>query len=98
MVGGRLENPSEGPGWLAPVLTTLAAWFVAFLVVMGLLSLFGDQLGSLPVPVRALVISGVLVAIMINVVMPPLSGAVARFAGPPRSWPQRIAPRSLRRR
>jgi antibiotic biosynthesis monooxygenase (ABM) superfamily enzyme len=58
--------------------TTLAAWLAAFLVVTGLLRLFGDQLGSLPLELRALVLSGVLVGLMANVVMPVLNAAAAR--------------------
>jgi antibiotic biosynthesis monooxygenase (ABM) superfamily enzyme len=57
---------------------TLAAWLVAFLTVTALLELFGDELASLPLPVRALVISGVLVTLMANVVMPVLNSAIAR--------------------
>jgi antibiotic biosynthesis monooxygenase (ABM) superfamily enzyme len=60
------------------VATTLAAWLVAFLVVTALLTVFGDQLGALPLALRALVISGVLVALMVNVVMPVLSSALGR--------------------
>jgi antibiotic biosynthesis monooxygenase (ABM) superfamily enzyme len=48
--------------WLAPVVTTLNAWPAAFVVVMTLLTLFGDELGSLPLALRALVLTGVLVA------------------------------------
>ena len=58
--------------------TTLAAWLVAFGVVTTLLTVFGDQLKALPLALRALVISGVLVALMVNLVMPALSVAVAR--------------------
>jgi hypothetical protein len=47
-----------------------------------LLSLFGDELGSLPLALRALVISGVLVALMVNLVMPVLNAAIARWARP----------------
>jgi antibiotic biosynthesis monooxygenase (ABM) superfamily enzyme len=64
---------------LAPLLTTLAAWLAAFLVVVSLLTLFGDELGSLPLAVRALVMSGVLVGLMANLVMPIVSVAVARW-------------------
>jgi antibiotic biosynthesis monooxygenase (ABM) superfamily enzyme len=72
--------------WLAPVATTLGAWLVAFLVVTVLLTIVGDELGSLPLALRALVISGVLVALMVNVVMPVLGAAVARWlGGPPRT-------------
>jgi antibiotic biosynthesis monooxygenase (ABM) superfamily enzyme len=70
---------------LMRAVTTLAAWLVAFLVATALLTVFGDELASLPLAVRALVISGVLVALMANLVMPVLSAAVARWmAGQPR--------------
>ena len=57
---------------------TLAAWLVAFLTVTALFTLFGDQLGALPLALRSLVISGVLVTLMVNLVMPALSAAIAR--------------------
>jgi hypothetical protein len=65
--------------WLAPVTTTLAAWLVAFAVVISLLSLLGDELAALPLAPRALVISGVLVALMVNLVMPVVNVGVARW-------------------
>jgi antibiotic biosynthesis monooxygenase (ABM) superfamily enzyme len=86
MLDQQLDDPSHAPRWLAPVATTLGAWLVAFLVVTALLTFLGDELGSLPLALRALLISGVLVALMVNLVMPVLSAAVARWAaGPPRS-------------
>jgi antibiotic biosynthesis monooxygenase (ABM) superfamily enzyme len=89
MVDAQLENPSPPPPWLGPVMTTLGAWLVAFLVVLTLLTLFGDALGSLPLALRALVISGLLVALMVNLVMPILSAALAPWlAGPPRMRPK----------
>jgi hypothetical protein len=82
--GGSLARAFRARPWLTPVATTLAAWLAAFLVVTTLLTLFGDELGSLPVPLRALVISGVLVALMANLVMPVVSAAIARWlAGSP---------------
>jgi antibiotic biosynthesis monooxygenase (ABM) superfamily enzyme len=69
---------SPKPRVPARLVMTLAAWLVAFLTVTGMLELFGDELASLPLPVRALVISGVLVTLMANVVMPLLSSAIAR--------------------
>ena len=63
---------------LARAAMTLSAWLVAFAVVTALLALFGHELGALPLALRALVISGVLVALMVNLVMPLLSGAVGR--------------------
>jgi antibiotic biosynthesis monooxygenase (ABM) superfamily enzyme len=80
------DNTPHPPPWLARLLTTLAAWLVAFLVVTALLAVFGHELGSLPLALRALVISGLVVALMVNLVMPVLSAALARWpAGPPRS-------------
>ena len=67
---------------------TLAAWLIAFGVVMALLTFLGDELQSLPLALRALVISGVLVSLMANLVMPVLSVAIARWlSGGPMSGP-----------
>jgi antibiotic biosynthesis monooxygenase (ABM) superfamily enzyme len=80
--GGMFPSPDTAfrpRPWLAPVVTTLAAWLVAFLVVTILLTLFGDELGSLPLALRALVMSGVLAALMANLAMPVLSVAIARW-------------------
>lgn len=82
--GRPLDTGIQTRPWLAPVVTTLAAWLVAFLVVTMLLTLFGDELGSLPLALRALLMSGVLVALMANLVMPVVSAAIARrLAGSP---------------
>jgi antibiotic biosynthesis monooxygenase (ABM) superfamily enzyme len=87
----QLDKAPYPPPWLAPVVTTLGAWLVAFLVVTALLTLFGDELESL----RALVISGLLVALMVNLVMPTLSAALARWlAGRPRMRLKRARPRT----
>ena len=98
MVDLELDKPSRPPRWLAPVATTIGAWLVAFLVVTALLTVFADELKSLPLTLRALVISGVLVALMVNVVMPVLGTAVARWLDrPPRrrqpGAPARVAGR-----
>jgi antibiotic biosynthesis monooxygenase (ABM) superfamily enzyme len=86
MVGEQVDNPSRAPRWLAPLAMTLGAWLVAFLVVTALLTFFCDELAALPLALRALVISGLLVALMVNLVMPLLSIAVARWlAAPPRA-------------
>lgn len=71
-------NASRVLRWRAQVATTLVAWLVAFLVVTVLQRLFADQMGSLPLELRALVLSGVLVGLMANVVMPAVSSVVAR--------------------
>ena len=86
MVDERLDNSPGARRWLVSVATTLGAWLFAFVLVTALITLFGDELASLPVPLRALLISGLLVALMVNLVMPVLSNAVARrLAAPPRS-------------
>jgi antibiotic biosynthesis monooxygenase (ABM) superfamily enzyme len=71
--------PSDARPWLVRLVTTLAAWLVAFVVASVLLTLFGDELQTLPLALRALLISGVLAALMANLVMPVLSAAVARW-------------------
>jgi antibiotic biosynthesis monooxygenase (ABM) superfamily enzyme len=82
----QVDNHSRGPWWLAALTTTLGAWLVAFLVVTALLTVFGDELAALPLALRALVISGLLVALMVNLVMPILTNTVARWlAAPPRT-------------
>jgi antibiotic biosynthesis monooxygenase (ABM) superfamily enzyme len=63
-------------------MVTVAAWLAAFLIVTMLFLLVGDELQSLPLVLRALIISGVLVGLMVNVVMPRLTVAVGRFARP----------------
>jgi antibiotic biosynthesis monooxygenase (ABM) superfamily enzyme len=97
MVREQPDNPARARRWPAALATTVGAWLAAFLVVTAILSLFGDELGSLPLALRALVISGVLVALMVNLVMPVLSVAVARWlAGPPQTRPpgERLRPPS----
>jgi hypothetical protein len=59
---------------------TLTAWLVAFAVVTAVLAAFGDELADLPLALRALALSGILVALMVNVVMPVLSRAIGRAA------------------
>jgi antibiotic biosynthesis monooxygenase (ABM) superfamily enzyme len=73
------ESATTPTPWAATVGLTLSAWVVAFIVVTTLLTLFGDELGELPVALRALVISGVLVALMVNVVMPWLARSIDRL-------------------
>ena len=80
----RNDNSSVHRPLLAKMATTIVAWVVAFLVVTALLSLFGDQLGALPLAVRALIMSGVLVILMVNLAMPVVSVGIGRLlTGPP---------------
>lgn len=64
---------------LVPVVTTLVAWSAAFAVVMVLLVSFGPQIASLPVAIRAMLISGAVVIVMVNLVMPVLNRTIARW-------------------
>ena len=52
---------------------TLATWLVAFATVTAILSIFGHQLAELPLAIRALMISGVLVVVMTQLVQPALN-------------------------
>lgn len=84
----QLNESARARPWLTRLVTTLAAWLVAFLIVLALLTLFGRKLESLPHALNALVFTGVLVPIMGNLVMPVVSAAVTRWlAGPPRTSP-----------
>jgi antibiotic biosynthesis monooxygenase (ABM) superfamily enzyme len=82
---GRAQSAAGGPAtpgsspWLLRLVMTLAGWIVAFLIVIALLSVLKEELASLPLALRALVISGVLVAIMVNAVMPVLSAVIPRW-------------------
>ena len=73
------ENRALARRPVAIVLMTLGAWLVAFAVVLTLLTLLRHELNSLPLALRALVISGVLVVLMVNLVMPLLNMAIARW-------------------
>jgi antibiotic biosynthesis monooxygenase (ABM) superfamily enzyme len=76
---GAGGQPRSAPRrWLVRLTTTLAAWLVAWLVVVARLSVVGHQLGELPLTLRALAISGVLVALMANLVMPLLGRLAER--------------------
>jgi antibiotic biosynthesis monooxygenase (ABM) superfamily enzyme len=77
--GAGPRGRSAPPRGLVRLATTLAAWLVAWLVVVALLSGLGDQLASLPLALRALAISGVLVALMANLIMPLLGRLAERW-------------------
>jgi antibiotic biosynthesis monooxygenase (ABM) superfamily enzyme len=64
---------------LARLVTTLATWLVAFSIVRTLLELFGHQLASMSPTLRALLLSGTLVVLMVNVVMPFIGPRIARL-------------------
>jgi antibiotic biosynthesis monooxygenase (ABM) superfamily enzyme len=85
---GQLITSALGRPWLARLAMTLAAWVVAFLLVLALISVLGNELGSLPLAVRALVISGVVVTVMTGLVMPALNVAVGRWLARPTRRPE----------
>jgi antibiotic biosynthesis monooxygenase (ABM) superfamily enzyme len=66
------------PAWLARVVMTITAWPFAFLTVLALFTFFDDELARLSLATRALVVSGVLVTLMANVVIPVLNDVVHR--------------------
>jgi antibiotic biosynthesis monooxygenase (ABM) superfamily enzyme len=64
----------------ARVKFVLLAWVAAFLIVMALFEVVGAELQDLPLPLRALAISGVLVVSMTQVAI-PLIIRFLRYAG-----------------
>jgi antibiotic biosynthesis monooxygenase (ABM) superfamily enzyme len=75
-----MRTSADTPPWRVALVMTLAAWLAAFAIVTTLLSLFGDRLATLPLAVRALVISGVVVIAMTRLVQPALSAAARRWS------------------
>ncbi len=61
----------------ARVTFVLVSWLAAFITVMALFLVFGSTLEDLPVPLRALVISGVLTVSMTQLAIPLIN----RFLG-----------------
>jgi hypothetical protein len=77
--GHDVERPGDGLG--AKLVTTGMAWLVVYLVLLTLFSIFEDQLAALTLPVRLLVVSGVLVTFMANLVMPMVMRIVGGWIG-----------------
>jgi antibiotic biosynthesis monooxygenase (ABM) superfamily enzyme len=83
---------------LVRLVTTLAAWAVAYVVVLALLAVLGRQLAALPVAVRALLISGPMIAVMVNLVMPALNRIITRRLAdpnPPQGHPGKPASKQV---
>ena len=55
------------------------AWIFAFGIVMALFILLGDELNAMPLALRALLISGVLVVTMTQVVIPLIRSFLSRI-------------------
>jgi antibiotic biosynthesis monooxygenase (ABM) superfamily enzyme len=66
--------------WQQRTLSTIFAWAAAFGVVSALQLACGKWLQSLPEAVHILILTGVLVTVMGNVVMPFISKLVARIS------------------
>jgi antibiotic biosynthesis monooxygenase (ABM) superfamily enzyme len=81
LTGPNSQPPAAPRPRRVKLATNLGAWLVAWATVFGPLGSFGGQLASLPLPIRALVISGVLVALMTNLVMPFLGRLLRRWVG-----------------
>jgi hypothetical protein len=84
--GGMKEATPAAPMFqrsalVSRLIITLSAWLAAFLIVFTLVALLREQLDSLPLAARLLVISGVLVVAMVNLVEPLLKGLAARLGG-----------------
>ena len=77
--GHDVERPGDGLG--AKLVTTGMAWLVVYLLLLTLFSIFEDQLAALTLPVRLLVVSGVLVTFMANLVMPMVIRIVGAWIG-----------------
>jgi antibiotic biosynthesis monooxygenase (ABM) superfamily enzyme len=74
---------SGAPPLRIRLVMALLAWPVAFGLVLTLLTVFKHQLASMPLALRALVLSGALISVMATVVMPLLTVAVShRLHGP----------------
>jgi hypothetical protein len=78
--GHDMQTPGDGLG--AKLVTTGIAWLVVYLLLLTLFSIFEDQLAALTMPVRLLVVSGVLVTCMANLVMPMVGRIVGAWIGP----------------
>jgi antibiotic biosynthesis monooxygenase (ABM) superfamily enzyme len=78
-----LQNParhSRTPRLVRRIVTTLLAWIGAYLVVNVVVLVGGRALATASPARQMLVISGTLVAVMVNVLMPLIAGVVARLS------------------
>nr|WP_296065342.1 hypothetical protein [uncultured Actinoplanes sp.] len=76
------SRPSRAAQLARRVTTTLLAWIAAYAVVNVVVLLGGPALAATSSAVRTLVISGTLVILMINVLMPVIVGVVGRLFDP----------------
>jgi antibiotic biosynthesis monooxygenase (ABM) superfamily enzyme len=69
MAKRSIENPGAPPRFKMALLT----WAAAFPLLTALNVLFGPQLAALPLPVRTLLLTGLLVGLLTYVIMPHLT-------------------------
>jgi antibiotic biosynthesis monooxygenase (ABM) superfamily enzyme len=74
---------SGAPPLRIRLVMALLAWPIAFGLVLTLLTVFKHQLASMPLALRALVLSGALISVMATAVMPLLTVAVNHRLGGP---------------
>ncbi|MBO3745853.1 hypothetical protein J5X84_07205 [Streptosporangiaceae bacterium NEAU-GS5] len=73
---------SMNAGMRRRLITTLAAWAGAYTIVGLVFLTGGDWLAAIPLPMRLLVVSGILAIIMVNAMMPFIGRLVARLFAP----------------
>jgi antibiotic biosynthesis monooxygenase (ABM) superfamily enzyme len=57
----------------------LLLWIAAYLILMALFTLFGEPLNGMPLALRVLIVSAVLVVVMSQLVIPIVARIVARY-------------------
>lgn len=73
------EIPAPTSSLIRRAATTLAAWLAAYVVVTAVVTAGGATLARAPRSLQTLVISGVLVILMVNVVMPAIGATMTRL-------------------
>lgn len=60
------------------IATLLLLWLGAYVTLVGIFTLFGQQLDSLPMPLRVLIVSAILVLVMTQIVIPLVARVTRR--------------------
>lgn len=60
------------------IATLLLLWLGAYVTLVVLFTLFGRQLDSLPMPLRVLIVSAILVLVMTQIVLPLVARVTTR--------------------
>ena len=80
MTGDTASSDPRRPSVGRRLLTTVVAWIAAYAIVNIVIEIGGDRLATAPRAVQTLVLSGAIVVIMVNVLMPLIVVVVARIA------------------